>query len=68
MSIPFIFGKKKDGAEKPTLTKEQLQTIRDNAAKYIIPAPNNDIEFVRLLFNEQKYYQRIKKMMWKNHK
>lgn len=52
---------------QPGYTKEELEKALHQTS-FLIPHPNDDIEFVRPLFNSRKYYNHLKKRMWKFHK
>lgn len=65
MNIPFIFGKKKEEVEEPTLTQEQLQKAIENSTKYLISQPNNNVEFITSCFDTCKHYKKLKRMIWK---
>ena len=48
-------------------SKEKVEKYL-KATPLLMPRPNDDVEFVRPLFNSRKYYNHLKKRMWKFHK
>lgn len=45
--------------------EEEIKNLIKESSRNILPRPNDDVEFVVPLFNAQKHYKHLKKMMWK---
>lgn len=51
----------------PEKEKEIINLIKESA-RNVFPQPNDDVEFIVPLFNAQKHYNHLKKMIWKHRK
>ena len=68
-SITHFYGNsRKEKVEEYLLPPEKEKEIRNlikESTINIFPRPNDDVEFIVPLFNAQKHYKHLKKMMWK---
>jgi len=50
----------------PPEKEEKIKNLLDSAPRLLWPHPNDDVEFIIPLFNAEKHYKHLKKIIWKN--
>ena len=52
----------------PPEKEKEIRNLIKESARIVFPQPNDDVEFIVPLFNAQKHYKKLKRMIWKNGK